>query len=62
MSPDVYKGTLAEMSAARKRHARARLIREHCDTVLAGLASYGTRRRRRPGNRASLLDTVMLRR
>ena len=62
VSPDVYKGTLAEMSAARKRHARARLIRENYDTLLEGFMLYAARRHRRPSNRASLLDTVILRR
>jgi hypothetical protein len=61
-SPDVYKGTLTEMSAARKRHARARLIREDYDTLMEGLMLYAARRRRSPSNRASLLDTVILRR
>lgn len=61
-SPEVCKMNLEEMRKARERHARARLIRENYDTVLAGLASYAAGRRRRPCNRASLLDTVILRR
>jgi len=62
VSPEVYKGRLKEMREARERHARARLIRENYDTVLEGFASYAARRRRTPSNRASLLDTVILRR
>ena len=62
VSPEACKRNLEEMRKARERHARARLIRENYDTVLAGLASYAAGRRRRPCNRASLLDTVILRR
>ena len=60
VSPDVYKGTLAEMSAARRRHARARLIREDYDAVVEELSSRADRRRgrRRPG----ALDRTTLRR
>lgn len=61
-SPEVYKRKLKEMRKARDHQARARLIRENYDTVLEGFASYAARRRRRPSNRASLLDTVILRR
>lgn len=61
-SPEACKRNLEKMRKARERHARARLIRENYDTLLAGLASYAAGRRRRPCNRASLLDTVILRR
>jgi hypothetical protein len=61
-SPEACRRNLEEMRKARERHARARLIRENYDTVMAGLASYAARRRRSPSNRASLLDTVILRR
>ena len=61
-SPEACKRNLTEMRKEREHHARARLIRENYDTVLAELASYAARRHRRPGNRVSLLDTVILRR
>ena len=60
-SPEACRRNLEEMRKARERHARARLIREHYNTILAELASYAARRRRRPSNRASLLDTIILR-
>jgi hypothetical protein len=50
------------MRKARERHARAKLIRENYDTVLARFMLYAARLRQRPSNRASLLDTVILRR
>jgi len=61
VGPEIYKRRLEEMRKAREHHARARLIRENYDTVLAGLASCGARRRRSPGSPAGLLDTVILR-
>ena len=60
-SPEACKRNLNEMRKAREQHARARLIRENYDTLMEGLMLYAARRRRRPSNRASLLDTVILR-
>jgi hypothetical protein len=61
-SPETCKRNLEEMRKAREQHARARLIRENYDTVMEGFMLYAARLRRRPSNRASLLDTVILRR
>jgi hypothetical protein len=62
VSPRTCRKNLEDMRRARQHHARPRLIRGNYDTVLAQLASYGARRRRRPSSPASLLDTVILRR
>ena len=61
-SPEACKRNLREMRKEREHHARARLIRKNYDTVLEGLILYAARLRRRPSNRASLIDTVILRR